>query len=247
MADKTYVPGVDGNGPSADHSERTDFSTRNNPFSASKNSGGGTVIPDESGVEERSRQRPSMTNKDKPVLGFLYSVSRSSFGEFWPIYLGPNTIGRSGNSDIILSEGTVSSEHATLIIHQEDDGEVYAGIKDNGSTHGVKVNGKSAHFDVVDCKNMDIIKIGKNYELLFILVSAQELGLKPSEAFVEVKQAASKQVDRRIITGPGSPATTFNHGNGPSFPSSRISNPSSDRTRALDGSTDIEGGGTKTR
>ncbi|MBR1871955.1 MAG: FHA domain-containing protein [Bacteroidales bacterium] len=244
MADKTYVPGVDGSGPSIDNSSSQDFSERRNPM-ASRN-GGGTVIPEGNGSEERSHQRSAVTTKDKPVLGFLYSVSRNSFGEFWPVYLGPNTIGRGGNADIILSEGTVSSEHATIIVHQEDDGEVYAGIKDNGSTHGVKVNGKSTHFDVVGCKNGDIVKIGKSYELLFILVNASELGLKPAENFIEVKQASSKQVDKRIITGPAGPSTTFNHG-GPSFPNNRLSNPSSDRTRAIDGNTDVEGGGTRTR
>lgn len=163
---------------------------------------------------------------DKPVLGFFYSVSRTSFGEFWPLYLGPNTIGRDASCDIVLQEGTVSGEHATLIIHQEDDGEVYAGVKDNGSTHGVKVNGKSTHFDVVGCKSMDIIKIGKAYELLFILVDACASGLKQADNFVAVEQKASRPVDQRIFTGPGNGAR------------SRFSNPvpgsGSDRTRSMD-------------
>lgn len=138
-----------------------------------KAAGNGTVIPDENcEAKEVVKTKTNRVEKDKPVLGFLYSVSRNNFGEFWSLYLGPNTIGRDGSCDICLSEGTVSSNHATLIIHKEDDGDVYAGIKDNGSTHGVKVNGKGAHFDVAACNNMDIIKIGKCYELLFIMIDA---------------------------------------------------------------------------
>lgn len=206
MADKTYVPGMDGG---------------SQPNAA---------------AEPASRKSPGASSSpDKPVLGFFYSISRTSFGEFWPLYLGPNTIGRDASCDVVLAEGTVSGEHATLIIHQEDDGEVYAGVKDNGSTHGVKVNGKSAHFDVVGCKNMDIIKIGKAYELLFILVDASVCGIRQAENFVEVEQRASRPVDQRIFTGPGNGAR------------SRFSNPvpggGSDRTRAMDGSDDNNSGG----
>lgn len=212
MADKTYVPGMDGSSQSK---------TADDPMSR--------------------RASNASSTPDKPVLGFFYSVSRTSFGEFWPLYLGPNTIGRDASCDVVLSEGTVSGEHATLIIHQEDDGEVYAGIKDNGSTHGVKVNGKSAHFDVVGCKNMDVIKIGKAYELLFILVDAAACGLKQPENFVEVEAKSSRPMDQRIFTGPGSGNATR----------SRFSNPvpgsGSDRTRAMDGSDNNPGGGTVPR
>ena len=235
MADKTYVPGVDesytSNAPdSPEVSEKRSQNTLGN----------GTFIPFE-GEDSKGKigNRTTSNIKDKPVLGFLYSISRSNFGEFWPVCLGSNTIGRNDNADVVLSEGTVSGEHATLIVHQEDDGEVYAGIKDNGSTHGVKVNGKSAHFDVVGCNNMDIITIGKSYELLFILPDGKTLGLK---------QAVTRRVDRRIITN-GPSGTTFNH-NGATNPAfnSRLANPSnSERTRAIDGSPEPFGGGTKTR
>ena len=29
-----------------------------------------------------------------PVVGFLYSISRQGFGEYWPLHVGTNTIGR---------------------------------------------------------------------------------------------------------------------------------------------------------
>ena len=246
MADKTYVPGVD-DGFTSNSPDSPDVSERRNVNAP--NSGNGTFIPfgDEDPKVKSGHREGNL--KDKPVLGFLYSISRSAYGEFWPVYLGSNTIGRNDTADIVLSEGTVSGEHATLIVHQEDDGEVYAGIKDNGSTHGVKVNGKSAHFDVVGCNNMDVITIGKSYELLFVLLDAKSLGLKKAENFVEVKQATTRRVDRRIITN-GASGTSFNHSGAtnPSSYSSRLSNPSnSERTHALDGASEPFGGGTKTR
>lgn len=243
MADKTNVPGVNAYASVEDQSSSSEFYEKKDLSQTSrKNPGAGTVIPDASGeVEESVKSKTKRVEKNKPVLGFLYSVSHDKFGEYWPLYLGPNTIGRDGNSDIVLNEGTVSGNHATLIIHKEDDGEVYAGIKDNGSTHGVKVNGKSTHFDVVGCNNMDIIKIGKSYELLFILIDADQVGLKPAENFVEVKQSATKQVDRRIFTGTrnSGPATYRNPNN------SRLANPAtSDRTRSIDGEPEDQHGGT---
>ncbi len=230
MTDKTYVPGIDGY-PSAEEAGRSSVNQEN---AFSRPSGGaGTVVPDGPGGEGKPHKK---TESSKPVLGFLYSVSRSSFGEFWPLYLGPNIIGRDSSCDIVLNEGTVSAQHATLIIHQEDDGEVYAGIKDDGSTHGVKVNGKSAHFDVAACNNHDIIKIGKAYELLFLLIEAREFGLKPADNFIETQKNVSRQVDRRIISGPGQ--SDF---------SRRISNPASgdsDRTHAMDETPEGPGRGT---
>ncbi len=244
MADKTYVPGVDENYTSSapEGSDASEKRSQNFP-------GNETFIPSEDGDPKcRGGNRSIGTLKDKPVLGFLYSISRTAFGEFWPVYLGSNIIGRNDDADVVLSEGTVSAEHATLIVHQEDDGDVYAGIKDNGSTHGVKVNGKSAHFDVVGCNSMDIITIGKSYELLFILLDAKSLGLKKADNFVEVKQAATRRVDRRIITnGPSGTSSSRSGATNPLF-GSRLANPSSsERTRALDGSPEPFGGGTKTR
>ena len=92
---------------------------------------------------------------------------------------------------------------------------------------------------------MDIIKIGKNYELLFILLDAESLGLKRADGFVEIARTATKRVDKRIITGEG---TNINPYSGLSNPSSRLKNPSaSERTHAMDGGTEPRGDGTTTR
>lgn len=228
MADKTQVPGVEEN-------NATSFSERRslrNPKSLNSPTGEGTVTPDAGEVPSDFRAgRSSFVNKGKPIFGFLYSVSKTAFGEFWPLYIGPNTIGRV-NSDITLEEGTVSEDHAVITIHQDEETrEVYASIADEKSTHGVRVNGKNIRFDRVECKNMDIIKIGMNYELLFFLVDTGSLNLKPAENFVEISKKATKEVGSRIISGP----------------KSRLNNSeNNDRTRSLDSEEEL-GGGTRTR
>ncbi len=69
-----------------------------------------------------------------PVVGFLYSISRQGIGEYWPLHIGSNKIGRSGNCDICLKEGTVSDIHAELNIKQmKTTHKILASIKDIGS------------------------------------------------------------------------------------------------------------------
>lgn len=127
-------------------------------------------------------------NAGKPIVGFLYSVSRLPQGEFWPLYLGRNIMGQSADCDIVLPEGTISGTHAVLLIRKNQNPEkVIAQIQDNSSTNGTMLNGVSLEFTPVPCKNGDIITVGFNYELFLILVDPSALGLKPSENFIAVK------------------------------------------------------------
>lgn len=145
-----------------------------------------------------------MFNSGKPIVGFLYSVSRTAVGEFWPLHIGQNTIGQSSNSDICLAEGTVSIEHAVLVVRKMKNPEkVIASISDARSTNGTMLNGVSLGFAAVDCKNGDIITVGENYELYLILVDAPTLGLKVSENFipVEVEQPDEEFVDPMVWNG----------------------------------------------
>lgn len=126
----------------------------------------------------------------KPILGFLYSVSKDYAGEFWPLYLGANTIGRGEDCSVSLKEGTVSQKHATLVIrqmqNQGEDAGLFVFIQDVGSMCGTLVNGVTLDFNPKECKNGDIITIGENYELYFILVDPKSLGLAPKDKFKEI-------------------------------------------------------------
>lgn len=135
-------------------------------------------------------------SNQKPVIGFLYSISRSASGEYWPLRIGSNTIGRSGDCNISLEEATVSERHAVLVVQQMKNPEkVIAWINDSGSTCGTMINGESLGFDRRECFNGDIITIGEHYDLYFILVDAKQIGLNVCRNFISTK-SASKRVNR---------------------------------------------------
>ena len=153
----------------------------------------GTVVPGMGGYEQpvqggqpvQGVQQSKPRNLGKPMVGLLYSVSRTAAGEYWPLQIGQNTIGSNPNCDIQLSEGTVSSEHAVLVVRKMKNPEkVIASISDARSTTGTMLNGISLGFSAEECKNGDIITIGDNYELYLVLLDAASLGLKVSENFI---------------------------------------------------------------
>ena len=113
---------------------------------------------------------PTMSYQ-KPIVGFLYSVSKTSAGEYWPLHVGSNSIGRSQDNDVCLSETTVSSQHAVLVVRQMKNPEkIIASICDSRSTCGTMINGESLGFDPRECFNGDVITIGEHYDLYFILI-----------------------------------------------------------------------------
>ena len=168
----------------------------------------GTVVPgmsDNSSVagDQRPKQ-PSQQSQQKaaasgkPVVGFLYSVARTAAGEFWPLHIGQNTIGQNPSCDISLAEGTVSSEHAVLVVRKMKNPEkVIASISDARSTNGTMINGESLGFSAVECKNGDIITVGDNYELYLILIDAPTLGLSVSDNFIAVETEESYYDDQQ--------------------------------------------------
>lgn len=119
---KTVVPGMeDGNSYGNAHSN--DFYSRNtNVRSASQ----GTVVPGMENMNDQVHQgqgnhgdnKHSVHQTGKPVVGFLYSISRQGIGEYWPLYQGQNTIGSSPKCDVCLREGTVSGDHAVDVIRK---------------------------------------------------------------------------------------------------------------------------------
>lgn len=131
-------------------------------------------------------------NSDKPVLGFLYSISRTAAGEFWPLHQGPNTIGQSDECDIQLLEGTVSFHHAILNVRMMKKPEkMIAFITDTTSTNGTMVNGESLGSSPRDCNNGDKIVIGDHYELYLVLLDPVTLGLKVEENFIKIEMEDS--------------------------------------------------------
>lgn len=242
MADKTQVPGMGDNNyfESQNKEPRRSSEPFGNP-SAHNMGGEGTRIPMSNGGAQNVPPRGIGRAKSKPLVGFLYSVSRTAFGEYWPLYQGVNTIGRDASSDIQLSESTVSGSHAELVVRKMKNPEsLLISITDTRSTCGTMVNGESLGFTPHECKNWDVITVGESYELLLIVVDTAGLGLTEKPDFVDTGAATS------VSSGPQSRIVDYN--NPVNDTRDRISNPSSDRTQTADGpQPSSNGGGTRTR
>ena len=186
-------------------------------------------------------QYPGMTpnagvnsNPGKPIMGFLFSVSKTPCGEFWPLYVGQNTIGRGNGNSVKLGESSVSENHATIVIRKMQNKGANSGvlvfIQDTASTCGTQVNGLTLGFDPQECKHGDIITVGENYELYLILIDPEALGLSTKENFqstqpVPVVDGGWIQQPQGPInvggpskgTVPGTGATPFDDGRRPTI------------------------------
>lgn len=192
---KTVFPGMNNN-------RETKYSNENANSNSNEqrqiNCSQGTVFP---GLENNSREqvsngRSSSFYSEKPVIGFLYSVSKKGKSEYWPLHIGQNTIGTSNKCDINLCEGTISSEHAVLVVRKMKNPEkIIASISDAKSTNGTMRNGESLGFSAVECFNGDILTIGENYELLLLLIDTKELGLSVSENFIHIESQETNSCD----------------------------------------------------
>ena len=120
-------------------------------------------------------------------------------------------IGQNEKCDIQLPEGTVSGEHAVLVVRKMKNPEkVIASISDARSTNGTMINGVSLGFSAEECKNGDILTIGDNYELLVVLIDAPSLGLKVNPNFIAVEtdtQPSAYPNDEPPMFGGGAGAT----------------------------------------
>ncbi len=143
----------------------------------------------------------------KPVVGFLYSISRTQMGEYWPLQIGRNTIGQDDASDIVLKEGTVSGNHAVIIVRQiKNTGGVIAAVTDTQSTNGTMINGETIGFQAVECHSGDKITVGNNYELVLVLIDASKYDLSVAEGFIPV-EASEPEDDYSDVPSFGGGAT----------------------------------------
>lgn len=191
-------------------------------------------------VESQANPQPRKSvQPGKPVVGFLYSISRTPAGEYWPLQIGRNTIGQNPDSDIVLSEGTVSTDHAVIVVRQiKSTGNVIAAITDTQSTNGTMINGDTIGFAAVECHNGDVITIGNNYELVLILVDTAKLGLSVSKDFISVEVEEEEEYDDipNFNNGSTRPGGFDPYGSGPTAWGNGGGYTPSDGTVGLDGS-----------
>ena len=187
-SNRTIIPGMEA--PYSGSSSDTEFGRH--PITPTEgSSGGGTCVPN--GVPNPMGEPVYHQSCKKPIVGFLYSISKTGCGEYWPIHIGSNTIGRSGDNDVCLQEGTVSEKHATLVIRvMKNPEKVIASVCDSSSTIGTMINGESLGFEQRECFNGDILTIGAHYDLLLVLIDAKQIGLKVCADFIHLRQSKSQ-------------------------------------------------------
>ena len=244
---KTIFPGVEpGNGNPRNYQKGTqDFQSQKAPRQ-------GTVFPGMNQEQVTNVRKTPKRNFSKPLIGFVYSISRTGFGEYWPLYIGPNTIGRLPKNDIVLSEGTVSEEHATILIRiMKNPQKLDASISDKTSSHGTMVNGESIPSTIsLECKNGDIITVGESYQLYVILIDSQALGLSIAQDFIEIPSDydslnEANDFDERT-TSPNDVPPHFSHRTSYySQPNESFSQQRGDQTVGVNGNFNFQSGGTR--
>lgn len=210
---KTVIQGLEpeiNSGGAPNGASSNNFYSRGNRPSAAR----GTVVPGMMDVQidapienaasgtSSSPQPRKVVQSGKPIVGFLYSISRTRLGEYWPLQMGRNTIGQAEDSDIRLAEGTVSSNHAVIVTRQVKNG-IIAAITDTQSTNGTMINGETIGFSAEECHDGDIITIGNNYEFVLVLIDAEKRGLKIAQDFISVEVEAASEEPENIPSFPG--------------------------------------------
>lgn len=211
---KTIIPGFD---DAAVHDDGTGgFYNR----SASAVDRSKTYIPDiyksvaEEMADEQSLQSDAeLKLQSRTIVGALFSISRFSTGELFPIYIGRNTIGSSEDSDICLLEETISPNHAVLLVRAVDDNNgnriLRSYLTDYDSDYGTMVGDVSLEYDKIECHDHDIITVGCNYKFLLCMFDADKYGLQLNRDFKPILRQQVK-VDRNNsigITQPNIPTT----------------------------------------
>lgn len=106
----------------------------------------------------------------RQLAGFLVSFHADPMGTFFPLYAGPNRIGRAGASgglDVAIADPATSSNHA--VIHL-DPAAHRASIEDMGSTNGTFVNDERLpHAGRRDLLSGDRIRFGSYTARLLIV------------------------------------------------------------------------------
>lgn len=120
--------------------------------------------------------------KERVVVGVLFSVSKGLLGEIFPIYLGKNIIGKNEHCDIVLSENTVSPEHAILHTRKTDIG-IQTTITDFNSMYGTIVNQEDARFETLSLQENDVITIGCHYKFIIKLFETEKYNLSEDPDF----------------------------------------------------------------
>lgn len=155
-------------------------------------------------VDTKTNDRATVIDmQERTLAGILYSVSRDSMGELFPIYLGRNTIGSEPECDVYLPEDTVSANHAVLLVRMVPDTSgqrvISAGITDYDSEFGTALNDNPLGYDREPLNANDVIRVGNSYQLMFVPLDAISRGLTEAPGF----RALPRKDGRRMAVATG--------------------------------------------
>lgn len=124
--------------------------------------------------------------QQRPIVGILFTVSKTANGEVYPLYLGRNIVGYAEGCDIRLRETTVSAQHAVIVVRRVKTtmGErLVASLTDYGSTNGTFINDKTIDYDTYVLENHDVLGFGAAYRLAFVMLNSSDLHLEVAQHF----------------------------------------------------------------
>ena len=241
MEQDTFIPGMNGgnaNDPYSNNPAPRGYQQESTMIEGLNY--GGPAAPTQAAPQGSPRTNTPQGGGQTPVVGFLYSVSKNGFPEFWPLYVGQNRIGKGADMDICLREGSVSEHHADIQIKKmrSAGGRLIATIVDAGSKNGIVLNDEELDYDRHALKDRDIITVGLSYKLAFILIDPVEYGLEVCETFVPLEQPKA-QPQR-----PAEPMIPDNstHPGHAAVPPTPYGNPYADVTPIQDETINIQGG-----
>ena len=96
---------------------------------------------------------PSPQLEKRKLVGWLVTFNNDQYGQDYKLYSGKNKIGSAPGCDIIIYDPSVSGEHTTIFYRENE-----FLIKDNFSTNGTIVNGKSVTDGKI--KEGDMLRLG---------------------------------------------------------------------------------------
>ena len=129
---------------------------------------------------------------------YLAAVAGERVGSFWPIGDGPFVIGRSPQSDVVLSPDNISRCHARI----DRDANSACIIRDYGSIHATMLNGHPVPGHAV-LRPGDVVGIAAN-QFVVVELSAEER--IPASLSVDGQQVVSRR-----FRSPSNPADTTVH------------------------------------
>ena len=102
---------------------------------------------------DKADAAPLQQSEKRKLVGWLVTFDHDEYGQDYKLYVGKNKIGSAPGSDILITDSTISGDHAVILFR---DNEFL--VKDNFSTNGTRINGVS--IDEGKLKADDEIKLG---------------------------------------------------------------------------------------